>query len=194
VRRRPWARRAGGVLAAVLVVLVPLASACSQESTTVEAAEDPADQPVPGPAPTAPPVVGGETSAGTGGDVDVNELIRRIDELNDETDLCTLLTGQALRDVTQSNVNLTSLLTNPSGFTQLFASLDRLFGHLVQIGPPELSEPLRTMQGVWTRLSEVDPRAIDAEARAGALIADPAVQAAQTAIGDYVTTTCAPTG
>ena len=193
-RHRTGAWRAAAAAAVALIVFVPFASACSQESATEEAADDPSDETTPGPAPTAPPAANGQTSAGRSGDVDVNELIRRIDDLNNETDICTLLTGQALRDVTQSNVNLTSLLTNPSGFTQLFASLDRLFAHLVQIGPPELSGPLQTMQGVWGSMSKVDPRAVDAEARASALIGDPNVQAAQTTIGQYVQTSCTTTG
>jgi hypothetical protein len=64
----------------------------------------------------------------------------------------------------------------------------------VQIGPPELNGSLQTMQGVWGNMSKIDPRAIDAEARASALIADPNVQAAQTAIGQYVQTSCTTAG
>ena len=102
-----------------------------------------------------------------------------------------MLTGQALKDIATSNVNLTSLLTNPSGFTQLFSALDRLFAHLVQIGPAELSSSLQEMQSVWTAMAAMDPRAPDAETKAGALIADPKVQAAQSDIGKYVTSNCA---
>ena len=80
----------------------------------------------------------------------------------------TLLTGQAIRDVTAAT-NLTSLLTNPSGFTQLFAALDRLFAHLVQIGPPDLAPSLQTT-GVWKSMSSIDPLSPDAESRAGKLI------------------------
>jgi len=177
---------------AVLVVLSPL-GACSRQSSTEELRSDPADETVPGPAPTAPPVAAGAEGS-SGADVDVNELIRRIDALNSETDVCTLLTGQAIRDVTRSNVNLTSLLTNPSGFTQLFAALDRLFSHLVQIGPPDLAPSLQTMQGLWKSMSSIDPRSPDAESRAGKLIGDPKVQAAQDSIGNYVKASCVPTG
>jgi len=182
---------------ATIVALALFAGACSKHQSATEevrsgSTEDSAD----GPAPTAPPLpVGSESSGGTsGGDVDANELIRRIDSLNSETDLCTLLTGQALKDIATSNVNLTSLLTNPSGFTQLFSALDRLFVHLVQIGPAELTPSLQAMQSVWTAMAGMDPRASDAETKAGALISDPKVQAAQTTLGNYVQTNCALTG
>ena len=174
----------------LLCVAALTAAGCSKESTTEELSTDSADQAADGPIPTAPPEVAGQGSTGSSGDVDVNELILRIDALNTETDICTLLTGQAVKDVTQSNVNLTSLLTNPAGFSQLFAALDRLFAHLVQIGPAELTAPLQTMQGVWSAMSEIEPNAVDAEARASALVSDPNVQAAQTSIGDYVQANC----
>lgn len=184
------------VVAALMCVAVLLGTSCSKESTTEELGTDSADQAADGPIPTAPPEVegSGQGSTGSSGDVDVNDLILRIDALNSETDICTLLTGQAIKDVTQSNVNLTSLLTNPTGFSQLFASLDRLFAHMVQIGPPELTASLQTMQGVWTEMAKIEPNAVDAETRASALVSDPNVQAAQTAIGDYVQRSCVTAG
>jgi len=125
--------------------------------------------------------------------MDVNELIRRIDGLNNESDLCILLTGQALADVTGADINLTSLLTNPSGFTQLFTSLDKLFAHMVAIGPAEVQPSLQTMQGVWKGLATIDPRAPDAETRSAALIGDPNVQQAQDTLGTWVKGTCTTT-
>jgi hypothetical protein len=50
------------------------------------------------------------------------------------------------------------------------------------------------MQSVWTAMAGMDPRASDAETKAGALISDPKVQAAQTTLGNYVQTNCALTG
>ncbi len=187
-------RSATLLLAVAVVALALFAVGCSKhQSATEEVRPATTDDAADGPAPTAPPLPAGSESAGTasGADIDANELIRRIDSLNSETDLCTLLTGQALKDIATSNVNLTSLLTNPSGFTQLFSALDRLFAHLVQIGPAELSSSLQEMQSVWTAMAAMDPRAPDAETKAGALIADPKVQAAQSDIGKYVTSNCA---
>ena len=149
-----------GTVAVVLAVAV-LGAACSGDSGTTELSSDAADQTTPGPVPTAPGGVGPTTNSdsgavGTSGSVDVNELIRRIDDLNNESDLCTLLTGEALRDVTGSDINLTSLLSNPSGFTQLFSSLDKLFAHMVVIGPAEVQPSLTTMQGVWKSMATID--------------------------------------
>lgn len=155
---------------------------------------DPADTVAEGPAPTAPPGgVGGAASGGSGAEgvaADVNDLIRRVDDLNNETDLCRLLTGRALQDLLTANVNLTSLLTNPAGFSQLFASLDRLFAHMSAIGPPELAGPLQTMQGVWRSMSGIDPRSPDAETRSKKLLDDPAVQQARDAVGAYASSGC----
>ena len=195
-------RRLRAATAAVALACALALAGCSGDSGTTELSSDSADTTAPGPAPTAPGGASsgsgssGSASAGSGvgasGSVDVNELIRRIDALNQESDLCLLLTGEALSDVTGADVNLTSLLSNPSGFTQLFASLDKLFSHMVTIGPAEVQPSLQTMQGVWKGMATIDPRAPDAETRSAALIGDPAVQSAQTALGEWVKTTCAP--
>lgn len=190
-------RRIRWAIGALLLTVVLVGAACSGSGTT-ELSSDAADQTAPGPLPTAPGGAGGSGTAGKGGvgstgKVDVNELIRRIDNLNNETDLCALLTGQALRDVTGSDINLTSLLSNPSGFTQLFASLDKLFAHMVVIGPAEVQPSLVTMQGVWKGMATIDPRAPDAQTRSSALIADPAVQQAQSTLGQWVKSSCTAT-
>jgi hypothetical protein len=174
---------------AALTCLVVLAASCSSGSGTTELSNDAADRTTEGPLPTAPPVKG--SGAGTSGTVDVNELIRRIDDLNNETDLCKLLTGEAYQAIAGSDVNLTSLLTNPSGFTQLFTSLDRLFGHMVTIAPTSIQPAVTTMQGMWKQMSTYDPRASDAETKLKAVIADPKVQSAQSELGAYVQSSCA---
>lgn len=173
-------------IVAVLAAVGALAMACSSTSTTRElsAEDDPS-----GPLPTAP-AEGTSTAGGGGAAVDIAELVRRIDALGSETDLCALLTGEALADVTGANLDLTSLTSDPAGFTQLFTALDRLFGHMVTIGPPEAQPSLRTMQEVWAGIASVDPAAPDAAARAGALIAAPDVQAAQAELGAWVRRSC----
>jgi hypothetical protein len=180
-------------VAAALVCVVLLGASCSDSGTT-ELSNDSADATTAGPPPTAPGGDGAATGATTpGAEVDVNELIRRIDDLNNETDLCTLLTGQALSDVSRSNVNLTSLLSNPTGFTQLFTSLDKLFAHMVTIAPTQVQPDLQTMQGVWKGMSTIDTRSSNAETQAGALIADPKVQQAQASLTSWVGTSCSGT-
>lgn len=151
------------------------------------------DQGGDGPLPTAPANFSsngsGENSAFTG-TVDINDLIRRIDALTEEDDLCTLLTGQAMSDVTGADINLTSLITNPAGFSQLFTSLDKVFGHMGQIAPPELITPLGTMQSVWATLAGLDLSSSDAETQASELIASPELRAAQDTLGVWVTQNC----
>ncbi len=181
---------------AAVIVVVPFLSSCSRQSPTEEVRVDPADEVVDGPAPTAPPASADapDPASGALGQTDVNELIRRVDELNNEKDMCRLLSGQAVAEIIGADVNLTSLMTNPSGFTQLLASLDRLFAHMVTIGPPELVGSLRTVQGVWRSLASIDPRAPDAETRSAAILEDPAVQQAHDALAAYATASCVASG
>ena len=142
----------------------------------------------PPPSPTTPTVPGGAAT----GEVTVDELVARIDALVTEDDLCTLLTGSALSDVTGADLDLTSLLQDPQGFTTLFSSLGRLFGHMVDIAPSAaVKSDLETMRGVWQGVAGLNPRAPDAAERAGALIANPAVQRAQSNLGVWVQSTCA---
>jgi len=147
--------------------------------------------------PTAPPTSAPgnnpePTAAGSAGPLGVAQLVARIDALVAEDDLCTLLTGAALADVTGADLDLTSLLQDTSGFTTLFSSLGRLFAHMVDIAPSEVvRSDLDTMRGVWQGVATLDPRAPDAADRAGQLIADPAVQRAQANLGVWVQSTCA---
>ncbi len=149
-----------------------------------------------GPLPTAPDGSPRNRGGGDGdpfsGSVDANDLIRRIEMLTEETDLCTLLTGQAMADIAAADINLAGLASNPSGFSALFAALDKLFGHMLSIGPPELEAPLSTLQGVWGGLADIDIRASDAEGRAAALLAGKDTQAANDALGEWVKDNCLP--
>jgi len=174
----------------VLVVVALLVVGCGGSGTT----ELVVDQDEGGPLPTAPD---GSPRNGGGGDgdpfsgsVDANDLIRRLEMLSEETDLCTLLTGQAMADIAAADINLAGLASNPAGFSALFAALDKLFGHMLTIGPPELEKPLSTLQSVWGGLADIDIRSSDAEARAAALLAGKDTQAANDALADWVTTNC----
>lgn len=179
--------------AAVVAVVAVAMTACG--GGTEELAGQPNVSTPDGPLPTAPngkPKNAADlgANAATGGDVDVNDLIRRIDALNQETDLCTLLTGSALAGVTGADINLTSLVSNPAGFSQLFASLDKLFGHMVDIAPADAKAQLTTMQGVWNGLSAIDLKSTGAQQQASAVIASPEVQAANEDLGKWVLANC----
>ncbi len=184
------------VVVGALLVAVLLAGCSSTSGTTEVAGVDRDDRPgplptapaTPPPSPTTPTVPGGAAT----GEVTVDELVARIDALVTEDDLCTLLTGSALSDVTGADLDLTSLLQDPQGFTTLFSSLGRLFGHMVDIAPSAaVKSDLETMRGVWQGVAGLNPRAPDAAERAGALIANPAVQRAQSNLGVWVQSTCA---
>ena len=180
---------------ALLVVALLAGAACSSESDTKVLDPDrSAEQD--GPRPTAPGAGGPATSAGGGnpalsGSVGVAELVRRLDALQAETDLCTLLTGQALSNVTGADINLSSLLSDPGGFTQLFGALERTYVHLVDIAPPELDPSLTVLQGLWASLAAVDPRSADAESVVARDVASPEVQDANDAVASWIAANCA---
>ena len=185
----PAGNRLRRLLCCLAVGALFVAAGCGDGGTRQLAADGDG---VDGPLPTAPE--GSSRNVGDGdpfsGSVDANDLIRRIDALNSETDLCTLLTGSAMRDIAAADINLAGLASNPSGMSQLFAALDKLFGHMVTIGPPELTGPLGTLQGVWGGMADIDIRAADAESRAAELLAGDATQNANNALADWVTSNC----
>ena len=169
-----------------------VASACAKDSELSEVSGGGnADE---GPKPTAPPLGNDNAAsgqAGLTGSVDANELIRRIDDLATETDLCKLLTGSALSDITSSDINLTSIMSNPAGFTQFFAALDRLFGHMGDIAPAEAKPSLAVLKSAWSGMAKFDPRAPDAQTRMNALVASPETQQAQKDLEAWVRSACA---
>ena len=180
--------RAGtrGLFAAVALIL--LLGACGGGTQEIATVDDGLD----GPLPTAPD--GGVSGSGGdpfSGDVDFAELIRRIEALNEEDDLCTLLTGQAA-DLTTADINVASLASNPAAFAQLFAALENVFGHMIDIAPTEVQPPLTTLQSVWAGMSAIDVRAADAEVKASQLLASEQTQAANAALGAWVAGNCAP--
>ena len=166
-------------------------AACGSDAGTSELGKGASDKDSGGPPPTAPrPTTDSAGKVGLSGSVDVNDLIQRIDALNNETNLCSLLTGQAMSDISTADINLTSLVADPAGFSALFSALDKVFAHMVQIGPPELTGPLQALQGVWKGLAASDPRSPDVQTKLNQEMSDPAVQAGQTAIENWVSTNC----
>ncbi len=185
-------RRGAWLFVAVAVLIALLGTACGESQETAELEADPNDAPAEGPLPTAPVDRSGKDSGSTGfsGSVDINNLILRIDALNEEDDLCVLLTGEAMADITGADINLTSLMTNPAGFTQLFAALEKVFGHMIEIAADDLRPALTEMQKVWSGMATIDPRAADAEAQAKLLIESPEVRSAQDGLAAWVVGNC----
>ena len=178
----------------MLVCVALFAGSCSSESDTKVLTPDRSANDD-GPRPTAPGA-GGANSTVVGGNpaltgkVDVAELVRRLDALQAETDLCTLLTGQALSNVTGADINLSSLLSDPTGFSQLFGALQRTYVHLVDIAPAEIDPSLTVLQGLWGSLATVDPRSAEAESVVARAIASPEVQDANDAVASWITANC----
>jgi hypothetical protein len=100
------------------------------------------------------------------------------------------MTGQALSNVTGADINLSSLLSDPTGFTQLFGALQRTYGHLVDIAPAEIDPSLTVLQGLWGSLATVDPRSAEAESVVARAIASPEVQDANDAVASWITANC----
>jgi hypothetical protein len=162
--------------ALALLVVAALGAGCGAGTQEV-ASEDGGPE---GPLPTAPANFSrnspGEESALSGS--------------VEEDDLCTLLTGQAMADVSGADIDLTSLLSNPTGFSQLFSALDKVFGHMAQIAPAELIQPISEMQSVWATLSTLNVATPNAEAQASALISSPVLRASQDTLGVWVVENC----
>jgi hypothetical protein len=195
-------RHAAALLVALGVGALFLPVACSSESDTRVLADDPSDKEVAGPRPTAPGNVGavgvasGSKASATGanpalsGTVDIPELVRRLDALQGETDVCTLLTGRALADVTGADINLTSLLSDPTGFTQLFGGLQRTYTHLIDIAPAELDPPLGVLGNLWSKLAQTDPRSPDAQSAVAKSIGSSEVQGANDSLATWISSNC----
>jgi hypothetical protein len=177
------------VAAAAAVAL----AGCGSATTEVEGAARATTAPLP--PPTFPGSAPGGGARGTGGTaasagpVDASELIRRIDALTTEQDLCTLLTGQAAA-ISSVDVNLASVASNPSALAQLFASFDKLFAHMVTIAPPEVQPPLATTQQLWQTASTLDLQDPAAQQQWEQLIVGDDVQQAQAQLAAWIPLNC----
>lgn len=186
------------VLLAMALAVAVLSVGCSSESDTKVLTRDPADTVPVGPRPTAPgarPTVAGDANATAAnpaltGSVDIPELVRRLDALQGESDVCTLLTGRALADVTGADINLSSLLRDPDGFRQLFGGLQRTYGHLVDIAPSDLDPPLVVLGDLWTSLARTDPSSEAARSTVVNAIGSQKVQAANDAVASWISRNC----
>lgn len=173
---------------AALVAVAAVASmgACSSNATTTELADDPADVTVPGPPPTAPTTADAGSGLSAGG----NELLAQLEAIGDETDLCNVLTGEAFSTLTSEDFDVASLVTSPSGITQLVTLVDTTFARLVVIAPPAVRPAMETIQEVWTRVASLNTGGADAQRRTAEILAEPQVQQANQTLVTWTALNC----
>lgn len=160
---------------------------CSETSPTRELANDPADVTIPGVPPTAPPTTKYD---GRGLSPDAMVLIGQLNELQSETELCALLTGNVLKPLLSGEIDMTSLVTSPSGVSQLLVAVDSLFAHMVEISPPEVQPATATIRDIWKRVAEIPADATDRDARTAAIMAEPSSEAAKSILESWLTKNC----
>lgn len=171
--------------APLLLVAVLLVGACGTESTTDELADDPADVTVPGPRPTVPTTQPGEGLSESG-----NELLSQLRAISEETDLCRVLTGEAFTTLLDQEFDVASLVTSPSGVTQLITLVDATFANLVVIAPAQVQPAMATVQQVWTRLAGQTTGSADAARRTAEILAEPEVTDANRSIALWAALNC----
>ncbi|MGB6057820.1 MAG: hypothetical protein WBF71_06110 [Microthrixaceae bacterium] len=195
--KRMW-RRAGngpwvaGRTIAVVVVAATLGLvgvSCSETSPTREIARNSSESTIPGVPPTAPPTTKYD---GRGLSPDAMALIGELNDLLSERDICEVLTGNALKPFLSGDFDATSLVTSPSGVSQLLVAVDSLFTHLVDIAPDEIKPAMDTIRSTWKRVAAIDPGATDREARTDAILAEPESRAATQILGAWLPQNCGP--
>lgn len=185
-------RRRCAALARVPVVLgvvfgVALGAGCSSSSETLELSEDSADVTIAGVPPTAPPSTEYD---GSGLSSDANQLIADLGAIEDETDLCVIITGDAFQPFLTGDIDTTNLVTSPSGVTQLFVAIDSIFAHIVTISPPEIQPSAAVLQDVWTRVAALASASTDNQAQVDAILAEPQVAESVQALATWAATNC----
>jgi hypothetical protein len=179
-------RRVGRLLALVVVIaLAVTATSCASDAPTTELANDPGDVTVPGPVPTAPTTVVGEGLSESG-----SALIAELEALSNETDLCAVLSGDALNGLLSQEFDIAGLVTTPAGITQLVVLVDATFEQLAAIAPPEVQPSMQVVHDVWTRVSSLNAGGADAQARTAEILAEPQVLAANQAIITWAAVNC----
>ena len=172
---------------AMVAVLGVCAAACTKTSETTEMSDDPADVTIPGVPPTAPPTTEYD---GRGLSSDANQLLADLAAIQQETDLCTILTGDSFAPFLEGKADTTNLVTSPSGVTQLYVAVNSIFARIVEISPAEIQPATVILQDVWTRVSSISPGAPDYQDQVDAIAAEPQVAAAYQAIATWAATNC----
>lgn len=174
------------VLALVAVAAMLSLGACAGTSATSELAEDPSDETIAGPAPTAPPADPDAGLSATGVD-----MLEQLSALTQERDLCSALSSDAFMRLLTDDFDTTAMVTSPAGVTRLVSELNVTFAHLVTIAPPDLSPAVSEINDAWRRIVLVNPNLPDAEARVRAISEEPQLLAAQEAVGTWIMFNCA---
>ena len=172
----------------VTIAVAAVSFGCSRtESPTVEMAEDPADVTVAGVPPTAPPSTAYD---GSGLSSDANQLIADLTAIQQETDLCVILTGEAFAPFLSGELDTTNLVTSPSGVSQLIVAVNSIFARIVVIAPPVVQPATVTLQDVWTRVATLNSSAADYDAQVDSILVEPQVVAAYQSLATWAATTC----
>jgi hypothetical protein len=175
------------VVSAAVCVAALAGAGCTSTSETTELSDDQADVTVPGVPPTAPPTTEYD---GSGLTSDARQLIADLAALEEETDLCAILSGEAIEPFLSGQVDTTTLITSPSGLNQLLAVLNTIFAHIVEISPPEVQSSTAVLEDVWTQVGSISSAAPDYEAQVQVITDRPEVSAAYDTVGTWAVTNC----
>jgi len=187
MRRRGPLPRWVHVLAAATILATATIGCSRTESATVEMVDDPADVTIAGTPPTAPPSTEYD---GRGLSSDANKLIEDLVAIQQETDLCVILTGDAFAPFLSGELDTTNLVTSPSGVSQLIVAVNSIFARMVAIAPPEVQPATIVLQDVWTRVATLNSSAADYDEQVNAILAEAEVLAAYQSLATWAATTC----
>lgn len=172
----------------LIVVIACLSlSGCSGSSGVHELEHDAETDTIAGPRPTAPPATDYD---GPGLSAEATRLLSGLRDLDSERSLCAILTSTTVTEVLGGEVEISGLATTPSGIAQLLVAIDRFFGHVVEVSPPDLAPSTTVIQNTWRQVAEIAGDAGDRDRRIEAILAAPDVQLAVENVGTWVQGNC----
>lgn len=168
-------------------LLVVAAVGCSGNSPTRELEHDASRDTIAGPRPTAPPST---ELGGPGLSSEAVELLNELREFRNDNDLCDILSSNTVKSLLGGKLEVSGLVTTPSGIAQVLVELDLFFDHLVKVSPAAVRPSMATIQKAWKDLSAIEADALDKDQRSEAVISDPAVQQAVKNVGTWTQQNC----
>ncbi len=175
------------LLAVLMSVLATTGCSTPRSKNSVELNEDIADVTVPGVPPTFPPTTQYD---GSGLSDDANVLLQEIAALQTEEDLCVILTGKALQPLFTGGLDTTTLVTSPSGLTQLLIAFNSIFSYIETIAPDQVKPAAATINDVWARISSLNSSAATNQAQVQAILIEPQVVAAFEGLATWASANC----
>lgn len=172
----------------VAFVALGLLAGCSGESGVRELDHDLATDTIAGPVPTAPPATDYQ---GPGLSAEATRLLSGLRDLEEERSLCAILTSSTVTEVLGGEVEISGLATTPAGIAQMLVAIDRFFGHVVEVSPPDLVPSTTIVQNTWRQVAEIGGDATDRDGRIEALLSSPDVQLAVDNVAAWVGANCA---